>query len=227
MKLTYFGHSCFLLEVAGARIVLDPFLQENPHGRVSLDRVPCDFVLCSHAHEDHTCDALELARLHSATIVAPYELAEHFAAQGAKALDLMPGGGINLPWGRLHMTPAVHSSALELPGGDNRFMGVPCGYVIRAGNRTLYHAGDTALFGDMQFIGRGGLDLALLPIGDRYTMGPADAVEALNLLRPRLAVPMHYDTTEKIRANPHAFAEHAAAAGHAVRVMGAGETLEI
>jgi L-ascorbate metabolism protein UlaG (beta-lactamase superfamily) len=139
----------------------------------------------------------------------------------------MPGGGIDLPWGRLQMTPAVHSSALELPGGENRFMGVPCGYVVRAGGRAVYHAGDTALFGDMSFIGRGGLDLALVPIGDRYTMGPADAVEALNLLRPRLAVPMHYNTTEKIRQNPHAFAERTLAAGHPVRVMGAGETIEV
>lgn len=237
MRLTYFGHSCFLLEIpatpadrapkAPARLVFDPYLSENPHGAVPLERVPCDYILCSHAHEDHICDALDLARIHGATIVAPYELAEYFSAQGAAALDLMPGGGINLPWGRLTMTPAVHSSALELPGGENRPMGVPCGYVVSAAGHTLYHAGDTALFGDMSFIGRGGLDVALLPIGDRYTMGIGDAVEALNLLRPRLAVPMHYDTTEKIRANPHAFAGRAATAGHAVRVMGAGESFDL
>ncbi len=227
MKLTYFGHSCFLVEVPGARLVLDPYLTDNPHGRVPLDRVPCDFILCTHAHEDHICDALALARLHGATIVAPYELAEHFAAQGATALDLMPGGGIDLSWGRLTMTPAVHSSALELPGGENKPMGVPGGYLIRAGSKSLYHAGDTALFGDMRLIGRHGLDAALVPIGDRYTMGPADAVEALNLLRPKLAVPMHYDTTDKIRQDPHAFAKSALAAGHTVRVLGAGETIEI
>ena len=163
MRLTYFGHSCFLVETTGARLVLDPYLSENPHGIVDPASVPCDFVLCSHAHEDHICDALALSRLHDATIVAPYELAEHFAAQGAKTIDLMPGGGIDLPWGRIQMTPAVHSSALELPNGENKSMGVPCGYVIRSGGRALYHAGDTALFGDMQFIGRGGLDVALLP----------------------------------------------------------------
>jgi L-ascorbate metabolism protein UlaG (beta-lactamase superfamily) len=227
MRLTYFGHSCFLLEVPGARLVFDPFLKDNPHGRIAPARVPCDYVLCSHAHEDHTCDALELSRLHGATIVAPYELAEHFGSLGAPILDLMPGGGVDLPWGRIQMTPAVHSSALELPGGDSKFMGVPCGYLVRAAGRSVYHAGDTALFGDMALIGRGGLDVALLPIGDRYTMGPADAVEALNLLRPRLAVPMHYDTLEKIRQNPHAFATCAATAGHNVRVLGAGETLNL
>lgn len=227
MKLTYFGHSCFLLEIAGTRIVLDPYLSENPHGVVDPASVPCELVLCSHAHEDHICDALGLARLHGATIVAPYELAEHFAAQGAATLDLMPGGGITLPWGRLDLTPAVHSSTLELPGGENRPMGVPGGYLIRAEGRTLYHAGDTAVFGDMRLIGRHGLDLALLPIGDRYTMGPEDAIEALHLLRPRLTVPMHYNTTDKIRADPHAFAAAAARVGHPVRVLQPRESLTL
>ena len=226
MRLTYFGHSCFLVEVSNARLILDPWLAANPHGAVDPARVPCDYVLCSHAHEDHIADALTLARLHSATIVAPYELAGHFAAQGAATLDLMPGGGVDLPWGRIQMTPAIHSSALELPNGENRAMGVPGGYVVRAGGLTLYHAGDTALFGDMALIGRHGLDVALIPIGDFYTMGPDDALEALNLLRPRLAVPMHYNSTPKIRQDPHAFAARAAQAGHAVRVMTPGESID-
>lgn len=227
MKVTFYGHACFRLEVDSLRFVFDPYLKENPHGRTDPAKVPCDFVLCSHAHEDHIADAMALATLHGATLVAPYELAEHFGALGAKTLDLMPGGGVNFPWGRIHMTPALHSSALELPGGHNIAMGVPCGYLLRVGGKAIYHAGDTGLFGDMALIGRGGLDLALIPIGDRYTMGPADAVEALNLLRPKLAVPMHYDTLEKIRQNPHAFAKSAAEAGHPVRVMGAGETIEL
>jgi L-ascorbate metabolism protein UlaG (beta-lactamase superfamily) len=227
MRVTYFGHSCFLIEVPGARLVLDPLLSENPHGTVDPALVPCDYVLCSHAHEDHICDALTLARLHGATIVAPYELAEHFAAQGAATLDLMPGGGADFPWGRIQMTPAIHSSSLELPNGENRAMGVASGYLIRADNRSLYHAGDTALFGDMALIGRHGLDLALLPIGDRYTMGPADALEALQLLRPHLTVPMHYNTFAPIRTDPQAFATSAAAAGHAVRVLRAGDNLDL
>jgi len=227
MRLTSYGHACFRVEAAEQRFVFDPYLKENPHGRVDLARVPCDFILCSHAHEDHIADALELAKMHDATIVAPYELAEHFGALGAKTLDLMPGGGVNFPWGRIQMTPAIHSSALEKPGGENIAMGSPCGYLVRVGDQSVYHAGDTALFSDMALIGRGGLDLALIPIVDRYTMGPADAIEALNLLRPKLAVPMHYDTLEKIRQNPHAFAKNALAAGHTVRVMGAGETIEV
>lgn len=227
MRLTYFGHSCFLLEVAGARLVLDPWLSHNPHGAVRPGAVPCDYVLCTHAHSDHMEDALPLARAHEATIVAPYELAEYFAAQGARTIDLMPGGGIDLPWGRITMTPAIHSSALELDGGANRAMGVAAGYVVRAGGRALYHAGDTALFGDMSLIGRHGLDVALLPIGDFYTMGPADAVDALGLLRPKLAVPMHFNSNPKIRQDPQAFAAAAGRAGHRVEVMAAGATLEV
>lgn len=227
MRLTYFGHSAFLLEISGQRIVYDPFLSRNPHGAVAPAAVPCDYVVCSHAHDDHISDALELSRLHGATLVAPFELAEHFAAQGAKTIDLMPGGGVTLTWGRIELTPAIHSSSLELGDGRNLAMGVASGSVIRAEGRAIYHAGDTALFSDMKLIGRRGLDVAMIPIGDFYTMGPTDAIEALDLLRPRLAVPMHYNTNDRIRQDPHAFAAAAKKAGHDVRVLAAGGLLEL
>ena len=227
MRLTYFGHSCFLVEVSNTRFVFDPWLTDNPHGSVDPASVPCDYVLCTHAHQDHIADALTLARLHRATIAAPYELAGYFAAQGAATLDLMPGGGVDLPWGRIQMTPAIHSSALELPGGENRAMGVPGGYLVLAGGQTLYHAGDTALFSDMRLIARTGLDVALLPIGDHYTMGPEDAVEAVRFLRAGLTVPMHYNSDAKIRVDPQAFVAAALRCGHPARVMEPGETITI
>jgi L-ascorbate metabolism protein UlaG (beta-lactamase superfamily) len=227
MRLTYFGHSAFLLQAGGVRFAFDPYLRENPHGSVDPATVPCDYVLCSHAHDDHIADALELARLHRAQLVAPYELAGYFAQQGAETIDLMPGGGVNFPWGRIQMTPAVHSSSLELPNGETRAMGVAAGYVVRAENRSIYHAGDTALFSDMQLIARGGLDLALLPIGDFYTMGPDDAVEAVKLLRPRLTVPMHYNSNSRIKTDPQAFAIAVQRAGYEARVLAAGEKIEL
>jgi L-ascorbate metabolism protein UlaG (beta-lactamase superfamily) len=230
MRLTYFGHSWFLLEITGTRLVLDPYLTENPHGRVALASVPCDYILCTHAHGDHICDALALAQLHRATLVAPYELAEHFAADASRptTLDLMPGGGIDLPWGRIQMTPAIHSSAIELRRGQNLPMGVASGYLIRAGGQSLYHAGDTALFLDMKLIAEmnGPFDAALLPIGDNFTMGPDDALTALDFLRPKVAVPMHYNTWPLIAQDPAVFAARASQAGHTVKVLAPGQSLE-
>lgn len=225
MKLTYFGHSAFLVEISGQRLAIDPWLRKNPHGSIEPASVACDYALVTHAHDDHLGDALELAQLHGAKIVAPYELAEYLTTKGAETIDLMPGGGVDLPWGRIEMTIAFHGSALELGNGECNYMGPPGGYVIRAENKSVYHAGDTALFGDMRLIGRHGLDVALIPIGDFYTMGPADAVEALHLLRPRVAIPMHYNSNARIQIDPNAFAEAAKHAGHNVHVMSPRESL--
>lgn len=208
------------------RLLFDPFLNANPVAPIRAADVRCDFVLCSHAHDDHMADALEIAQANQATIIASYELAEYFSSLGAQTIDLMPGGSAACAFGRVKQTPAVHSSSLELGDGRTQAMGIAAGFVVTIEGKKIYHAGDTALFGDMQYIGREGLDLALLPIGDWYTMGIADAVGALDLLRPRLCLPMHYNTHEKIRVDPQAFVALAAAAGHAVKVLSPGESLE-
>ncbi len=226
MRVTYYGHSCFFVETAKARLILDPFLTGNPVATVKADDVKCDFVLLSHGHEDHSGDALAIAKANGATLVANYEIAEYFGAQGAKTHGMNPGGGFNFPFGRVKLTLAHHTSSVEA-GLNPKYMGVPCGLLVTADGRTLYHAGDTALFLDMQLIGRAGLDLALLPIGDNYTMGPDDAVEALDYLKPKLAVPMHYDTWPVIAQDAAAFARAAGAKGHTVRVLKPGDTLEI
>lgn len=219
MKITLFGHAACRIETAETTLVIDPFLKNNPHGAVRLEEVPCQYVLCTHAHDDHSADALELARMHRATLVAPFELAGYYAARGVPTIDLMPGGGITLPFGRIDMTPAVHSSSFEQPDGGNLPMGLASGYRITADGKTVYHAGDTALFGDMSLIGRHGLDVALIPIGDHFTMGPADAIDALALLRPKVAIPIHYNTWPPIRVDADAFAARALTAGHTVRVL--------
>lgn len=226
MRLTYLGHSCFLLETAAARLLFDPYLSENPAAPLQPKDVACDFILISHGHEDHTCDALAIARHCGATIVANYEIAEYFSAKGAKTHGMNPGGSFRFPFGRVKLTLAHHTSSVEA-GLHPIYLGAPCGILVQADERTIYHAGDTALFLDMQLIGRAGLDLALIPIGDNYTMGPDDAVTALDFLRPKIAVPMHYNTWPIIAQDAAAFATLAAKSGHAVNVMAPGATLEI
>ncbi|MFT3782377.1 MAG: metal-dependent hydrolase [Nibricoccus sp.] len=226
MRLTWFGHSCFLLETGSHRLLFDPWLEQNPRSPIRANDVSCDFILCSHAHEDHIGDALNISKRTGAPIVAAYELAEYFAANGAKTFDPMQGGSIQLPFGRVKLTPALHSSALELGDGRNLPLGEPVGIVVTANGRSIYHAGDTALFSDMRLIGRVGLDLALLPIGDWYTMGIDDAVDALDLLTPQLAVPMHYNTHEKITVDAQEFVQKAGQRGHVVKILSPGETLE-
>lgn len=225
MRLTYYGHSTFLLETSRARLVLDPFFDDNPASPVKAADIACDYLLVSHGHSDHCADALALARRTGAPIIANYELCEYFARHGAQTHDLNPGGGINLPFGRVKLTPAIHTSSIELEPVPP-YGGVACGLLISADDRHLYHAGDTALFSDMALIGRVGLDVALLPIGDNYTMGPDDALLALDYLRPRLAVPMHYNTWPKIAQDAAAFARRAALARHPVRPLQPGEALE-
>lgn len=225
MRLTYLGHSCFLVETAATRLIVDPFLTGNPSAPIKADDVQCDYILISHGHEDHTGDALALAQRCGATIVANHEITEYFAAKGAKTHGMNPGGGHDFPFGRVKLTLAHHSSSLEA-GLNPIYLGVPCGLLVQADGKTLYHAGDTALFLDMQLIGRAGIDVALIPIGDNYTMGPEDAVTALDFLRPKVAVPIHYNTWPVIAQDAPAFAARAAQSGHTVRVLAPGGTLQ-
>jgi L-ascorbate metabolism protein UlaG (beta-lactamase superfamily) len=226
MRLTFLGHSCFLVETAKARLLIDPFLNDNSLAPRKAADVNCDYVLLSHGHEDHTSDAFEIAQRCKATIIANYEIAEYFAAKGAKTHGMNPGGGFNFPFGRVKLTLAHHTSSVEA-GLHPIYLGAPCGLLIHVDGKVLYHAGDTAVFLDMQLIGRAGIDVALLPIGDNFTMGPEDAVIALDFLRPKLAVPMHYNTWPVIAQDAAAFAARAAQSGHAIRVMTPGETFDV
>jgi L-ascorbate metabolism protein UlaG (beta-lactamase superfamily) len=226
MKITYHGHSCFLLETSSVRIAIDPFLTGNALAVIKPADLRCDYILLSHGHEDHTGDAFAIAQANCATIVANYEIAEYFAARGAKTHGMNPGGAFRFPFGRVKLTLAHHTSSMNA-GLNPLYMGVACGLLVEADGKRVYHAGDTALFLDMQLIGKGGLDVALLPIGDNYTMGPEDALDALDLLKPKLAVPMHYDTWAPIAQDADAFARAASARGHHVKVLRPGQILEV
>jgi len=226
MRLTYLGHSTVLVETKQARIIIDPYLNESPVARIKAADVTCDFVLVTHGHEDHSGDALEIAQRCGATIVANYEIAEYFGAQGAKTHGMNPGGAHQFPFGRVKLTLAHHTSSVNA-GLNPIYLGVPCGFLVTADGKTLYHAGDTALFMDMQLIARGGIDLALLPIGDNFTMGPADALTALDFLKPKVAVPIHFNTWPQIAQDPQKFAVDAGNAGHTVRVLEVGESIDV
>ncbi len=227
MRITWHSHSCFSVEADSVHLLFDPFLSRNPKARISAESVRCTHIFCSHAHDDHIADAADIARRNRAPLFAPYELAEYFSAQGLEAIDLMHGGGVETDFGHVKLTPAIHSSAIELGEGKNLAMGNPGGFLVRLSGKRIYHAGDTALFSDMHLIGRDPIDVAMLPVGDFYTMGIDDAVAALDYLCPKLALPMHYNTTEKIRVKPRDFVEKAARAGHHARVLDVEETVEI
>jgi L-ascorbate metabolism protein UlaG (beta-lactamase superfamily) len=226
MKVTHLAHSCFPLETTKSRILVDPFLNENALAPVKADQVTVDYILISHGHDDHTGDALEIAKRCGATIVGNYEIAEYFAAKGAKTHGMNPGGAHAFPFGRLKLTLAFHSSSIET-GLHPIYLGNPCGLLIEADGFRIYHAGDTALFSDMQLIGRNGLDLAMLPIGDNFTMGIEDAAAALDFLKPKIAVPMHYNTWPLITVDAQLFVEAAARTDHTVRVLKPGESLTL
>lgn len=227
MKLTYLGHSGLLIETSTAKIAIDPFLTGNPVATMKAADVKCDYLILTHGHEDHSGDAEEIAKANNATLIANHEIALFFAAKGvANVHGMNPGGGFQFPFGRVKMTVAHHSSSIHA-GPNPVYMGLACGVVIEADGLRIYHAGDTALFSDMTLIARGGLDLALIPIGDNYTMGPDDALHALGFLKPRIAVPIHYNTWPPIAQDAGAFATQAAASGHEVKVLAPGDSMEL
>ena len=226
MKVTYYGHSTFLVQTSRHRLLIDPFFTGNPAAPITADEVKCDFILISHGHSDHTGDAAAIAAANNATLIANHEIAEHYAAEGLTTHGMNPGGGFQFPFGRAALTVAFHTSSFD---NDNPpiYAGCACGIVIEADGQRLYHAGDTALFSDMQLIGRRSLDLAIVPIGDNYTMGPADALDALDFLKPKLALPMHYNTWAPIAQDGAAWARAATERGHPAKAMQPGETIEL
>lgn len=229
MKLTFLGHASVLLETAGGRILIDPFLTGNPVAVHKAADIECEFIALTHAHEDHFGDTLEIAKRNSATVIATAELAAYCEANGCKAHGMNHGGGFQFPFGRLELTVAWHSSSLAMDGGQNfRYLGNPAGIYLQIEGKRIYHAGDTALFSDMKLIGdKGPLDLALLPIGDNFTMGVDDAVTALDWLQPKKAIPIHYNTFPPIQASPEVFKEGGKRHGVDVRILQPGDTLTL
>lgn len=203
--LTWLGHGSWLLHTGQKSLLIDPFLDGNPAAPVASDQVAADYILVSHGHEDHVSDAAKIAKRSGALVISNFEICQWLGRQGVEnTLAHNLGGGSDHPWGRVKLTLAHHSSSL--PDGSNG--GNPSGFLLtlKEGGKTVYFACDTALFYDMKLIGAAGIDLAVLPIGDLFTMGPDDSIEAIQLLHPKRVVPSHYNTWPPISQDPSAWA---------------------
>ena len=202
--LTWFGHAAFGLSLGDHKILIDPFISDNPSASVDVNDLEADFILISHGHGDHVGDALNIAARTDALIISNYEIATWFEKQGFKVHGQHIGGGYLHPFGHLKLTLAFHGSAL--PDGSDG--GNPVGFLLTTdGGERIYFACDTGLFGDMRLIGEDSIDLAVLPIGDNFTMGPKDALRAVQFIQPKFVIPVHYNTFELINQDPDEWAE--------------------
>ncbi|WP_124726910.1 metal-dependent hydrolase [Staphylospora marina] len=227
MRITYHGHSCFEWVHGSHRILIDPFLSGNPSAKVKPEEIDANWILLTHGHGDHLGDTVSIALRTGATVIAPHELAVWLQGKGVNVHGMGVGGGFRFEFGHVKMTPALHGGAIEADG-QVLYGGSPAGYLVTVDGKRIYHAGDTALFSDMKLISRGEpVDLALLPIGDNYTMGPEDALIAAEWLNARHVVPMHYGTFPVIEQDPHAFVSRLEQKGIGGTVMKPGDTLEL
>lgn len=202
-RVTWHGHATVSLTDGESDILIDPFFSGNPSAVTAAADHDPDFIVVTHGHGDHVTDVAEIGRRSGAQLISNPEICGWFAGQGLENSSQMNiGGWAPYTFGRLKFTPAWHSSSLP----DGTYGGMPMGVLLEVGGKNVYHAGDTALFSDMTLIGQVGLDLALLPIGSNFTMGPDEALEAVRLLKPDLVVPIHYNTFPPIRQDAAEFA---------------------
>jgi L-ascorbate metabolism protein UlaG (beta-lactamase superfamily) len=221
MKLTFIGHACFKLDTDKTTILTDPFISENPMTDVDCDKVNADFILLTHGHRDHFGDTISIAKRNNSTVISTFEIAEQSLAPNE--LNICPGnigGKILTPFGSVKFTKAVHGSGVS--------GGLACGYIIEVDDIKIYFAGDTALTKDMELLNNLNIDYAILPIGDVYTMGIDDAVEATRMIAPKYVIPMHYNTMPPIKQNPELFKNKVDACTKSKTIiLSPGESIEI
>ena len=216
ITITFLGHAGFVLEDGGHALVIDPFLTGNPVAMVKPEEIKCDYIALTHGHADHFGDTIAIAKANNATVIGAFEICNYLNEQGIEKTEPgNPGGKIATEFGSVAFTQAFHSSSY-----NGLYMGLPCGLVAQMGGTTVYHCGDTTVFGDMGLIGEiYRPDVACIPIGDRFTMGPELATRAAELIRPKVAIPIHYNTWPPIEQDPAAFKPK----GVEVKVMNPGD----
>jgi L-ascorbate metabolism protein UlaG (beta-lactamase superfamily) len=225
IKITWYGHATLGLEISGYHILVDPYFSENPSASTTAQEVEADYILITHGHFDHVGDAVSIAKRTGAMVISNFEIAGWMEKQGVKKTHGQHiGGGHEHPFGYLKLTPALHGSGL--PDGTNG--GNPAGFLlITQDGMKIYITGDTGLFSDMKLIGQEGIDLSFVPIGDNYTMGPDDAYKAVELIRPKHVVPIHYNTWELIAQDAKKWSERVSKLGVQVHVLKPGQSLTI
>ncbi len=226
MQISYHGHSVVQIKTNGYTILIDPFITGNGLTDLKVADLKPDVILLTHGHNDHVGDTVEIAKQSGALVVAPNELAVYLSWQGIKTHPMHIGGSYQFDFGKVKLTQAFHGSSYETADKQIIYTGMPSGILLFAEGKTIYHAGDTALYSDMKLIGENHpLDVAFLPIGDNFTMGPEDAARAVQFLKPKEVVPIHYNTFPLIKQDPEEFAAKVTSA--TVRIMNAGDQFEI
>jgi L-ascorbate metabolism protein UlaG (beta-lactamase superfamily) len=226
MKITYHGHSVLEIQNGDYNIWIDPFINGNGQCKVNVNDVKADVILLTHGHDDHVGDTVEIAKKNNSLVVAPFELANYIGTKGVEVHPMHIGGSRKFSWGKVKFTQAFHGSSIEEEDGTIVYTGMPSGILFSVDDKTIYHAGDTALFSDMKLIGEFEKpDVAFLPIGDNFTMGPEDALIAAKWIGASLNVPIHFNTFPVIEQDPEtAFVSKLGEKG---KLLQSGETLNI
>ncbi|MEH6949372.1 metal-dependent hydrolase [Bacillus sp. JJ634] len=226
MKVSFHGHAVVQVETNGKTILFDPFITGNSLTDLRVEDVKPDVIILTHGHSDHVGDTLELAKKHDALVVGIAELATYLGWQGVRTHGMNIGGSYEFDFGKVTLTPAFHSTGYMTEDEQIIYLGMPAGVVFSAEGKTIYHTGDTALYSDMKLIGdKHAIDLAFIPIGDNFTMGPEDAAVAAKLLQAKTVVPIHYNTFPPIKQDPNRFLELLEAGNG--RIMEVGDVIEL
>ncbi|MDQ1909615.1 metal-dependent hydrolase [Paenibacillus sp. GD4] len=229
MNILFHGHSCFQISDGEHSLLIDPFISGNSLAVTKPEEIKTEYILLTHGHPDHILDTVPIAKANDATVIATFELSTYMGWQGLKTRAVNIGGRLSLGFAELQMVQAFHSSGII----DEReqkiiYAGMPGGFLIHWNGKTILHTGDTSLFSDMKLIGeRNAIDVAFIPIGDVFTMGPEDAAVAAEWLQAKCVVPMHYDTFPPIAQQPDRFVQLLSERGIEGKVLQPGQSLQL